>query len=333
MKYRANFLFASSKFSHVFGDGGTPDGKAILKGLLSTVYKLDDAKISEILKDGATPEEIQTAIEAVDVARVKKIQTDAQKGKLQEGYNKAMSEALTKKEVEYKEHYGIESDLTGIELIEHIVKTKAGEGAAKNDEDIKKSSLYQQLDAKYKKDVAEARKAGEEAVKKITEEHAKASTNTKVNGNAMDLLPGLNPVFSQNPVVAQTQRKNFTNSLHDGFTYEEKEGKILVLKEGQLHTDEHGHTVEFADHVKTIAGTHFEFAANNGGGNAGNGGAGDKGKGGNAGGNGGGAAAYPAGVTKPKNQQELAVILDRDDLKPAQKRVVIDTYRAENGQK
>lgn len=324
MKYKANLFFASSKFSHVFGDGGAPDSKEILTGLLSTVYKLDANAISEILKDGATTQAAIDAVKAHDADRVKKIQIEASKGKLGEGEKKGKSEALTQREKELKEHYGVESDKIGIELMDEIIGKKAGEGAAKNDEEVKKSSLYQQAEAKWKKQLEDAKKAHTDEVTQIKTEHAKATTFTKVGESAVSILTGLNPVFSQNAVVAETQKKNFLNAL-SGFDYEEKDGKILISKDGALLNDEHGHTLDWDAHVKKIAGTHFEFSANNGGANPGGGGTPPAG--------GGGGAAYPAGVTKPKNQQELAVILDRGDLKPADKRVVFDTYQKENSGK
>jgi hypothetical protein len=327
MKYTAKLLFASSRFTHVFGDGGAPDSTEILTGLLSTVYKLDANTISEILKDGTTAQAAIDAVKAHDVERVKKIQIEAAKGKLKEGENKGKSEGLTQREKELKEHYGVESDKIGIELMDEIISKKAGEGAAKNDEDIKKSSFFQQQEAIWKKQVADAKKAHTDEVTQIKTEHAKASTFSKVGESAMTLLTGLNPVFSTNATVAETQKKTFLNSL-SGFDYEEKDGKILVSKDGALQQDQHGHTLDFAEHVKAIATTHFDFAANNGGANPGGAGGADKSKGGA-----GGGAAYPAGVTKPKNATELAAIMDRGDLKPEQKRVVMDTYRSENGKK
>lgn len=316
-----------------FGEAAL-DGAAIITGLLKTVYKLDDKQIANVLahgkivKDGesstdvATPDSILAFITGLDTARVTKLKTDAQDGKYQEGYAKAKGEALHEAEKSFKEKYGVDSNLKGAELIDFIVKdqlTKAGKVDVSNEEEVKKSSAYQAMETKLKKELKEAKEAGEAKVKELETTYKKEGTFTKVGQNALDLLNGLNPILPKNATVAETYKRDFLNELK-GFEYEEKDGKILVSKDGKLLEDAHGNTLTWEDHVKKIAGNRFEFAANSGGENAGD--SNDPKKKNQP------PAAYPAGIKKPTNEDELSAIMTSDKLKPAEKRVVLTEYES-----
>ena len=325
---KINLIALTSKHFHIFGE--ELNGAAIITGLLSTVYKLDAKQIESILKHGklvkdgeastdvATPENILAFMTSLDTTRVSKLKTDAQDGKYQEGYAKAKGEVLHEAEKTMKEKYGVESNLKGAELLDFVVTEqlkKSGKVDPANEEEVKKSSAYQQMEARLKKELKEAKDAGEAKVKELETTYKKEGTFTKVGQSAIEILNGLNPIMPKNAAVAETYKKDFLNELK-GFQYEEKDGKILVSDStGKLLEDAHGNTLSWEDHVKKIAGGRFEFAANNGGENGG--GKNDPSK--------GTPVAYPAGINKPKNAEELSKIM-ASDLKPAEKRIVLTEY-------
>lgn len=324
MKSRAIIFPFVSKYNHIFGEA--PTGAEIITGLLSTVYKLDADKIAEILTDGATPTEILAKVVELDKVRVRDLTTKLGTTKFQEGYKKAKAEERTAVETEIKAHYGVESDKTGTELFDELLAAKAGEAGLTSEDAIKKSPTYQALESRLK---TEVKKITDEKTKEITElksGYAKENAFSVVGKNAIDLLTSLNPVLPKNAAVAETYKNNFLSALKNGYEYEQQaDGKILVSKDGKLLEDAHGNTLAWDEHVKSIAGTHFEFAQNNGGANSGAGGAGAAAPGAAAGG-----PAYPAGITKPKTEAELQKIMTTKTIPLADRRIVVDTFRKEN---
>lgn len=330
MKKTVKFIAMPSRFLHSFGEG--VDFSAILRDVLSTHYKLGKEQIDSILahgrilKDGettddvATPDSILKTMNELDKTRVKTLKEAGEKEKFQEGYKKAKGEVLTETETAIKAKYGITSDLKGEDLYEHIISTKLKEAGATSEDEIKKSSTYQALEQRLKKEVKEAVEAGERKYQEFEASVKKEGTFSKVGSSAIEILTGLNPILPTNATVAETYKKDFLNELK-GFDYEEKDGKIFVSKDGKLLTDEHGHTLEWETHVKNIAAHRFEFKQNNEGENAGNE---NDPKKKNA------PVKYPKDVKRPTNESELSDVLakitDTED-----KRTVIEEYRKQYG--
>lgn len=315
-------IILTSKFSTIFGEGAAPTGLETLTAVLTTFYKQSKEQVAEILKDGATPAEILSSIEALDKVRVKTITTTAETNKYQEGYKKAKGEERTAVETEVKAHYGIESDLKGTELFDYIAAEKAKESGATTEDAIKKTPTYQALESKYKKEVSETKKTYEDKIKEMESGYKNELSFNEVGANSLSMLNGLSAVIPKTAAVAETQRKNFLNELKNGYSYERNGNTFLVSKDGKLLQDEHGHTLSYEDHVKTVAANHFEFAANNGGENPG----GDAATQAAA----AAASAYPKNVTKPKNEAEYQKIMVDKNIPAADRRKVADTWKKEN---
>lgn len=315
-------IILTSKFSTIFGEGAAPTGLETLTAVLTTFYKQSKEQVAEILKDGATPAEILSSIEALDKVRVKSITTTAENGKYQEGYKKAKGEERTAVETELKAHYGIESDLKGTELVDFIAAEKAKESGATTEDAIKKTPTYQALESKYKKEITDTKKTYEDKIKEIETGYKTELSFNEISANSLSHLNGLNPVIAKTAAVAETHRKNFLNEMKN-YSYEKQGDTFLVSsKDGKLLQDEHGHTISYEDHVKKIAGNHFEFAANNGGENPGGDAAAQAAA--------AAASAYPKNVTKPKNEAEYQKIMVDKNIPAADRRKVADTWKKEN---
>lgn len=326
------FTTLTSRLFHRVGEGEL-DGVAILTGFLKTAYKLDQTAIDSILKhgkiakdgetltDAATPETILATLTELDKARIVKLKTDTEKDSYQKGYTKAKGEVLTEHEREIKEKYGVESNLKGQELYDFILAEKL-KGSGGNEDDIKKSVTYQQMEARMKKELKEAKEAGDNKVKEMETTYKKEGTFSVIGEYSLSVLDTLNPIKATNPTVEAQRRKDFLNELKNGYSFEvHEDGTKVPMRDGKVMTDEHGNTLSMDDLVKTIAGNRFEFPANNGGEN---GGAKNdpKGKGGAAG------KTYPAGVTKPKNIEELtALTASTSKLNVEDRRIVLNEYR------
>ena len=280
--------------------------KTIITGLLSKAYNQDTGKIAELLKNGEElSEEQQTEILnkilELDTQRVENIKKSVStKEFIEQGYNKAKKEVLTKFEDELKAKFGIESDKTGQDLVDFIVSEKAekgGSGEGLTEDAIKRSKFYQDLESKSKKELAELKTTYEKQIEDINNGHNYEKTFSEVSQKALTIFNGLNPILPQSKTVADNQVKIFVDSLK-GFKFEKQDDRIVVMdSEGKVVQDAHGNSRSFEDIVKEQASGLFEFKANNGGSGSGNGGQGQGGSG----------SSYAGNV--PKTFEELEKVM------------------------
>ena len=281
--------------------------KTIITGLLSKAYNFDNGKIAELFKDGETElsEEQQTGILnkilEIDAQRVENIKKSVdKKDAFQDGFKKAKSEVLTDFEKGLKEKFGIESDKTGLELVEEVVskKSEGGQGGDVTEDAIKRSKVFQDMESNLKKQVTTVKTEYETKINEIQDGYKAEQTFSNVSQKALQIFNGLNPILPQNKTVADNQVKFFVNTLKD-FKFDVQDERIVVMdKDGKVIEDGHGNSRSFEDIVKETASGLFEFKANNGGSGSGNGG--QQGQGGSG-------SSYAGNV--PKTFEELEKVM------------------------
>ena len=280
--------------------------KTIITGLLSKAYNYDNGKIAELFKDGETElsEEQQTEILnkilEIDAQRVENIKKSVdKKDAFQDGFKKAKSEVLRDFEKGLKEKFGIESDKTGLELIEEVVskKSEGGQGGDVTEDAIKRSKVFQDMESNLKKQIKQTETDYQNKINEIQDGYKAEQTFSNVSQKALQIFNGLNPILPQNKTVADNQVKFFVNTLKD-FKFDVQDERIVVMdKDGKVLEDGHGNSRSFEDIVKETASGLFEFKANNGGSGSGNGGQGQGGSG----------SSYAGNV--PKTFEELEKVM------------------------
>lgn len=280
--------------------------KTIITGLLSKAYNYDNGKIAELFKDGETElsEEQQTEILnkilEIDAQRVENIKKSVdKKDAFQDGFKKAKSEVLTDFEKGLKEKFGIESDKTGLELVEEVVskKSEGGQSGDITEDAIKRSKVFQDMESNLKKQITTVKNEYETKINEIQDGYKAEQTFSNVSQKALQIFNGLNPILPQNKTVADNQVKFFVNTLKD-FKFDVQDERIVVMdKDGKVLEDGHGNSRSFEDIVKETASGLFEFKANNGGSGSGNGGQGQGGSG----------SSYAGNV--PKTFEELEKVM------------------------
>ena len=280
--------------------------KTIITGLLSKAYNYDNGKIAELFKDGETElseqqqTEILNKILEIDAQRVENIKKSVdKKDAFQDGFKKAKSEVLTDFEKGLKEKFGIESDKTGLELVEEVVskKSEGGQGGDVTEDAIKRSKVFQDMESNLKKQVTTVKTEYETKINEIQDGYKAEQTFSNVSQKALQIFNGLNPILPQNKTVADNQVKFFVNTLKD-FKFDVQDERIVVMdKDGKVIEDGHGNSRSFEDIVKETASGLFEFKANNGGSGSGNGGQGQGGSG----------SSYAGNV--PKTFEELEKVM------------------------
>lgn len=279
--------------------------KTIITGLLSKAYNFDNGKIAELFKDGETElsedqqKEILQKLLDEDAKRVEAIKKSVdKKDAFQDGFKKAKSEVLTDFEKGLKEKFGVESDKTGLELVEELVSKKSEGGQGDLTEDvIKRSKVFQDMESNLKKQITTVKTEYETKINEIQDGYKAEQTFSNVSQKALQIFNGLNPILPQNKTVADNQVKFFVNSLKD-FKFDVQDERIVVMdKDGKVLEDGHGNSRSFEDIVKETASGLFEFKANNGGSGSGNGGQGQGGSG----------SSYAGSV--PKTFEELEKVM------------------------
>lgn len=280
--------------------------KTIITGLLSKAYNFDNGKIAELFKDGETElsedqqKEILQKLLDEDAQRVENIKKSVdKKDAFQDGFKKAKSEVLTDFEKGLKEKFGVESDKTGLELVEEVVskKSEGGQGGDVTEDAIKRSKVFQDMESNLKKQITTVKTEYETKINEIQDGYKAEQTFSNVSQKALQIFNGLNPILPQNKTVADNQVKFFVNSLKD-FKFDVQDERIVVMdKDGKVLEDGHGNSRSFEDIVKETASGLFEFKANNGGSGSGNGGQGQGGSG----------SSYAGNV--PKTFEELEKVM------------------------
>lgn len=281
--------------------------KTIITGLLSKAYNFDNGKIAELFKDGETElseqqqTEILNKILEIDAQRVENIKKSVdKKDAFQDGFKKAKSEVLTDFEKGLKEKFGVESDKTGLELVEELVskKSEGGQGGDVTEDAIKRSKVFQDMESNLKKQITTVKTEYETKINEIQDGYKAEQTFSNVSQKALQIFNGLNPILPQNKTVADNQVKFFVNTLKD-FKFDVQDERIVVMdKDGKVLEDGHGNSRSFEDIVKETASGLFEFKANNGGSGSGNGG--QQGQGGSG-------SSYAGNV--PKTFEELEKVM------------------------
>ena len=303
--------------------------KTIITGLLSKAYNFDNGKIAELFKDGETElseqqqTEILNKILEIDAQRVENIKKSVdKKDAFQDGFKKAKSEVLTDFEKGLKEKFGVESDKTGLELVEEVVskKSEGGQGGDITEDAIKRSKVFQDMESNLKKQITTVKTEYETKINEIQDGYKAEQTFSNVSQKALQIFNGLNPILPQNKTVADNQVKFFVNTLKD-FKFDVQDERIVVMdKDGKVLEDGHGNSRSFEDIVKETASGLFEFKANNGGSGSGNGGQGQGGSG----------SSYAGNV--PKTFEELEKVMSDASISIEDRSNIMSEYeKAQKG--
>ena len=96
----------------------TDPEKKVLEGFLSKTLKMDTEDMAGLYNDAGELTSLSVASEA-DTTRIKKLKEDASSQ-----YKRGLKEGATKIESELKDKYEIDSELVGLELVDHIIEDK-----------------------------------------------------------------------------------------------------------------------------------------------------------------------------------------------------------------
>lgn len=317
------------------------DFKKALRAFLAKVTKKPLGDIDAILEaSDATEDGVVSQFLDLHATHIAELTKPKPGQTFQDGYAKGKKEVLTTLETSLKEKYEIESDLTGAELVEHIVtekgKTAAGTKPKEiTEDDVRKHPAFVNAEKAHKAALKQAQTEAETKLTEVETGYKKKETRNSVAKNALAALAALNPVLPGIAAAAENQQRAYLDTILNGLDFEVQGDKTVVMKDGKVQTDPQGHNLTLEDLVKNTAPTFFEFKANNGGANPGGAGAAGAGGTGSAAAGAGGAAGgkagavYPVNIVKPTNFTEYAKIVNDTNIPVADRRIVADTWKTE----
>ena len=247
--------------------------KEILTGLLTKAYNKTSEEISALLYDKADDSEEVTLKEGaldlvldLDEQRVGKLKSSAKpdKDSLKSLRDQTIKEVMEDFEKKLKAKYSIESSSKGLDLVQETIDQVSD--CDISDEKVKLHPAYLEL---------ESRKTEEYETLQMEHEDYKLNQDrrsrlSRVNRDVLGVFATLNPIESENTIVAQTRREDFLKKF-EGYDYDIKEdGNHFVKLDGNRVEDNHGNPVKFQDFVKGIAGMNYDFKQSDDRGTAGN---------------------------------------------------------------
>jgi len=223
-----------------------------LNGFLSKTLKMDDEELASLYNEAGELTSL-TAAEQADTARVTKLKEDQASQ-----YKRGQKEVAGKMEAQLKDKFGVDSDLTGVELVDFILTTELEKVKGKGDEDITAHPEYLKLKSESDRMLKAKDKEWQKKIEDLELKHARESMFSKVKERAFAELDNLRPILPEDAKKAQKWKEKYIEDLR-AYDFTEQDGMIVVLKDGKPLQDSHGYNKSFADLVKETAAEIFDF--------------------------------------------------------------------------
>ena len=281
----------------------------VLNDSLSRLFKIDSETLASLYNEAGELTDFSKILE-LDQERVKKFKTDSDSQ-----YKRGVKETMSKFEKELKEKYEVDSDLTGVDLIDHLVVKKTEEVKTSSAKDITKNAEYIKLQVSIDKQLKDRDKEWEGKIEAKEKEYNKARLFEKVREKALLNLSERKPILPGDPRKAQVWRDTYLNDLRNANYQEGDDGKIIVLNdEDKPLTSPHGKIISFEEYEKEVADKYFEYPKaeeRSSSGNKEQGGAAD-------------------GWSAPKNDDEYVARIRDTKITPAERIKLTDWYNTKN---
>jgi hypothetical protein len=232
----------------------TKEEQKILSDSLSKLFKIEPETLASLYNEAGELSDFSKILE-LDAQRITKYKSDSDNQ-----YKRGVKEGASKIEKEVKEKFELDSDLLGVDLIDHLVVKKIEEAKAAGTKDITKHPEFIKLQVSIDKQLKDRDKVWEDKIEAKEKEYSKAKLFEKVREKALLNLSELNPILPQDVRKAQTWKETFLNELRQASYMEGEDGTLIVLNsEGKPLQTPHGKNVTFDEFSKETADKYFEY--------------------------------------------------------------------------
>ena len=226
----------------------------VLNESLSKLFKLDPETLASLYNEAGELVDFSKILE-LDAARITKYKSDSDSQ-----YKRGIKEAAEKLERELKEKYELDSDLKGVDLIDHLLVHKVDEAKASGTKDITKHPEFIKLQVSIDKQLKDRDKEWEGKLKTKEAEFNKSRLFEKVREKALLNLTSRNPILPNDPRKAQVWKDTYLNDLRQANYMEDETGELIVLApNGEKLQTAHGKNITFDEFEKDVADKYFEY--------------------------------------------------------------------------
>lgn len=231
-----------------------PEEQKILNDSLSKLFKIEPETLASLYNEAGDLTDFSPVMD-LDAKRIQKYkaENDSQ-------YKRGIKEGTSKIEAAIKEKYEVESELIGVDLIDHLIIKKVDEAKTSSTKDITKHPDYIRLQLESEKKLKERDKEWTGKLEAREKEYGRAKLFEKVREKALINLESRKPILPSDPRKAQTWRETYLNELKNSNYQESDDGSIIVLdKDGGILKNAHGNTISFDEYERDIADKYFEY--------------------------------------------------------------------------
>lgn len=235
--------------------------KTLLQGFLSKTLNLPETEFAAIFNAEGDLISVDSLIES-DRLRIEAIRSQNETAR-KDQYSRGKKEALTDLEKSLRTKYAVESDKTGVELIEEIIsKIAPTRGGTKlTDEEILKHPKFVEALHKYEKEINDLKTTHAGEIETLNSKFAKEKTNARVRLAVENIIETLKPILPQDPAKARKWKDTFIADVLAGEFSITDDGLIYPSEDGKPKLDAHGHSIKFDAMVRERANQYFEFPA------------------------------------------------------------------------
>lgn len=231
----------------------TKEEQKILNDSLSKLFKIEPETLASLYNEAGELVDLSEILK-LDADRIKKYKAESDSQ-----FKRGIKEKAEEIENALHEKYELDSELKGVDLIDHLVVKKIEEAKAAGTKDVTKHPDFIKLQVSVEKQLKDRDKEWEAKIEVKDKEYNKATLFEKVRNRALANLESRKPILSEDPRKAQKWKDTYLNELRQGNYMEDGDTIIVLDKEGKPLQTDHGKPVSFDDFEKDIADQYFEY--------------------------------------------------------------------------
>jgi hypothetical protein len=193
-------------------------------------------------------------LEKKDAERITKLSADKDNQ-----YKRGLKEGAVKLEKALKEKYEVDSDLIGVELLDHVIEMKLADVMTNGETDIMANPEVIKLINRHSKELKDKDKELAEKLKAKEDEINAANLFKEVESSALAEFDSFNPILPSDAKKAKALKDILVSELKRN-KYQKDGDQYVVLKEdGTPLQNDHAYPVTFQEHIKGVAERYFDF--------------------------------------------------------------------------
>ena len=227
-----------------------------------TKIGVEDGKVASLFNDDGT-ELNENAIDFLikhDASRVKTFKEEGTK-LFDQGHQKGVLSTAQKLEKEIKDKFKVDSEKSGVDLIEEIIASKATQSDGVIDENkIKTHPTYVSMQDELKSKIKETEKSWKEKYEGFEKSITKENLFKEVMSSAKGIVSELKPILPSDQKKAERQMQLLVNDLKGyDFTKTEDGKDFIISKDGKPIEDSHGNRLKLDNIVRNTASEIWDF--------------------------------------------------------------------------